>query len=169
MIKTYERKLTFHGWERINHFYEMISLLGQSMMVKGKFDVSLKSVQCLNVTTKYTAALPENCPKLHWTTFTVQCLKSHVSNRGKTSWGFTWIINIMKLHWTCSIEQPSHRRLLHCPGNDFLFHNSQSPSYLTTPNFTPTKAIGPQIKMAPIHMTWALHENNINKTQELNR
>ena len=81
----------------------------------------------------------------------------------KTSWGFKWIINKMKLHWTCSIEQPSHCRLLHCPGNDFLFHNSQSPCYLTTPNFTPTKAIRPQIKSATVNMKWLLHEKNNNK------
>ena len=148
----------------INYFYEMISLVGQSMMVKGKSYVSLKSVQCLNVTTKYTAALPENCPKLHSHSHS-QCnvWKDMSQIMEKTSWGFTWIINIMKLHWTCSIEQRSHCRLLHCPGNDFLFHNSQSPCYLTTPNFTPTKAIRPQIKSATVNMTWILHENNNNK------
>ena len=61
------RNQPFPEWRQINHIYEMISLVGQSMMVKGKLYVSLKSVHFFNVTTKYTAALPENCPKLHWT------------------------------------------------------------------------------------------------------
>ena len=112
MITTYERKSTFHGWRQINHFCEVVSLLGQSMMVKGKCYVSLKSVQCLNVTTKYTlhSCFSWKLLEIALSLFVEQpsdcnVWKAMSQTVEKASWGLTWIINLKwnfteLVHWT---------------------------------------------------------------------
>ena len=96
----------------------------------------------------FASTLSESSRELHWTTFKTQNMvdkrkqgdNSHqwltlvqenvsllwlqdTKGRQKPHWGFTWMFNAMKLHWTWALNS------VHCPGQRLSIRNRRSWGY----------------------------------------